>query len=207
MDAEKEAQMTLTDMRILIVADNAELIASLTSEVVCNLGANVTIVNSVEEARAFAGPDKFDVILAAEKLPDGGGLELIDEESPLFDAPVILLDGTLDAQRILKALRNGVADVIPQPIDANHLVATVRKAVELHRLRKHTVARTFRLRRMSSKLVRDRRELRQRVDLICRDLVCAYRRLAQKVVGLRHPEFADDDEPQMDSRESYDSQN
>jgi DNA-binding NtrC family response regulator len=197
--------MTLTDMRILIVADNAELIASLTNDVVCNLDANVAIVNSLEEARTVAGPDKFDVILAAEKLPDGGGLELLDEEHPLFDAPVILLDGTLDARRILNALRNGVADVLPRPVDSDHLLTTVRKAVNIHRLRRHTLARSYRLRRISSKLVRDRRELRHRVDLICRDLVGAYRRLAKKVVGLRHPEFAGDDEAQMDSYDSYDS--
>ena len=195
--------MTLTDMRILIVADNTELIASLTSDVVCNLDASVTIVNSLDEARTLAGPDMFDVILAAQKLPDGSGLEILDEQNPMFDAPLVLLDGTLDARQVLRALRSGAADVIPQPIDSGHLVATVRKAVTIHRLRKHTNARCHRLRRISSKLVRDRRELRQRVDLICRDLVCAYRRLAKKVVVVRHPEFAGDDDRQIDS---YDTQ-
>ena len=195
--------MTLTDMRILIVADNPGLIATLTNDIVCQLDANVTIVNSLEEARDMSGPDKFDVVLAAEKLPDGPGLTLANEERPLFDAPVILLDAGLDARRILQALRNGVADVIPQPLDSGHLVTTMQKTVTIHRMRKHTLARCDRLRRVTSKLVRDRRELRQRVDLICRDLVCAYRRLAKKVVGLRHPEFAGDDEPRMDS---YDSQ-
>jgi DNA-binding NtrC family response regulator len=194
--------MTLTDMRILIVANNPELIATLTNKIVCQLDANVTIVNSLEEARDLSGPDKFDVVLATEKLPDGQGLTLVNEEQPLFDAPVILLDAGLDARRILKALRNGVADVIPQPLDSGHLVTTMQKAVTMNRLRRHTYARCNRLRRVTSKLVRDRRELRQRVDLICRDLVSAYRRLAKKVVGLQLPEFSGDDDTQMDSYDS-----
>lgn len=177
--------MKLSDMRVLIVTDDAETIASLTSEIMRGLNANVTVVNTLEEARTVSEADGFDVVLAAQSLPDGSGLALLDRESNVFDAPVIILDDGLDGARILAALRLGVADVLPTPIDKQHLATTVRKAVAANRHRRHVAARSGRLRKISSKLVRDRRELRQRVDLVCRDLVSAYRRLAKKVVGVQ----------------------
>lgn len=191
-DAAKEAKMKLTDMRILIVADDPQLTASLAKEAVCGLNANVTIVNSVEEARNAAAPDSFDVVLASETLPDGNGLELLKAKGGSIDAPVILICDDLDANRILQAMRNGAADVIARPADRKHLVASLRRAAARQRRRKHAAARSRRLRRISSRLVRDRRELRQRVDLICRDLVSAYQRLAHKVVGTHDGALAGD---------------
>jgi DNA-binding NtrC family response regulator len=184
--------MTLTDMRILIVADNAEVTALLAKELVCNLEADVTVADTLEEARALAASDGFDVIIAQEQLPDGDALTLLGEEGPSFDAAVVLVGDDSDAQTVLSALRKGACDIVPQPIDERHLLATVRKAAEARRRRRHAAARSNRLRRISSKLVRDRRELRQRVDLICRDLVSAYRRLAKKVVGVQNATFADE---------------
>jgi len=191
----KEAKMKLSDMRVLIVADDAETVALLTSEIVGKFDANLTVVNTLEEARAVAEPNQFDVLLAAQRLPDGSGLALLDQESGTFDAPMILLDDGLDAKRVLAAMRLGVVDVLPTPIDKGHLATAVRNAAIASRDRRHTVARSGRLRKMSSKLVRDRRELRQRVDLVCRDLVSAYRRLAKKVVGVQASDSSYDAEP------------
>jgi hypothetical protein len=38
-----------------------------------------------------------------------------------------------------------------------------------------------RLRKLTARIICERRDLRQRIDLICRDFVHAYRRLAQRV--------------------------
>jgi len=193
--------MKLSDMRVLIVADDTEAIALLTSEIVREFNASVTVVNTLEEARAVGEPNRFDLVFAAQRLPDGSGLALLDHASGVPDTPMILLDDGLDAKRLLAAMRLGAADVLPTPIDKQHLAAAVRRTVTANRRRRHTAARSGRLRRMSSKLVRDRRELRQRVDLVCRDLVSAYRRLAKKVVGVQAADTAYDEEPEGDFQE------
>ncbi len=195
--------MKLSNMQVLIVADDAETIALLTSEIIRQLDANVTVVNTLEEAKTVSGPDRFDVILASQRLPDGSGLALLDLKSNTFDAPIIMLDDGLDGARVLAALRLGAADVLPTPIDKTHLTVTMRKAVSTNRRRRHAAARSTRLRTISSRLVRDRRELRQRVDLICRDLVSAYRRLAKKVVGVQAPDASYGVEPEADSYDQF----
>ena len=93
---------------------------------------------------------------------------------------MILIDRDNDPDRLLAALRQGAADVVRPPIDYDYLTRTIRRVVRESRIRRHEARRTQRLRHLSRRLIRDRRELHKRVDLICRDLVVAYRRLAEK---------------------------
>ena len=110
-----------------------------------------------------------------------------------------MLDNQIDAQRVLAALRAGAGDIFTPPYDRHQILTTIRRAVQAKRDRDRRELRTTRLRRLSSRLIRDRRELRQRVDLICRDLVQAYRRLVSKVVDSQDPEFIDGLPPRVDS--------
>lgn len=181
---EKEAKMNCQDMQILIVADDQELVAGLTCRIVTELDAHITTVDSVEEAQIAAASDAFDVIIASDRLPEGSGLSILRGEDEMFDAHLLLLVEETDADHLLNAFRNGALDVFPAPFDLDRLIEVTRGAVERRRIHRHLAHRTKRLRRISSRLVRDRRELRSRVDLICRDLVQAYQRLATKFVGM-----------------------
>ena len=175
--------MTGKDMHILIVADDTEVSAAIIQHAVGQLGADVTLVDSISDACAAAASITFDVVLASAQLIDGDATALLDAEDAI-DAPVILIDDSLDQDRVLSAMRLGAADIICQPFDFDYLTRRIRHLVRTHRTDRHDARRSARLRSLSSQLIRDRRELRKRVDLICRDLVVAYRRLAEKVVSV-----------------------
>ena len=198
-ESAKEAKMTLTDMQILIVADDSEMVARITNDIVCNLSANVTIVDSLGEARDMMRSSEFDALLVAAGLPDGDGISLLNEPLQSPEMPVILLGDGLCAERMLTAFRNGATDILPNSYEKSRLLDSIRKSVEEYRIRKHVYGRAKRLRQLSSKLIRDRRELRQRIDLLCRDLVFAYRRLAKKVVGIQDVEPGSDQQDWVDS--------
>jgi FixJ family two-component response regulator len=87
--------------------------------------------------------------------------------------------------RALEAMRIGIRDMLPKPFALSQLGESVTQAVEDHHKRDRQQLRYDRLRRVSSRIIKERRVLRQRVDLVCRDLVGAYRRLAEKVVDKR----------------------
>lgn len=174
--------MTGKDMHILIVADDTEISAAMIQHAVGQLGADVTLVDSISDACAVAASVDFDVVLASAQVPDGDVTALLEAEDTVA-APVIVIDDGLDGDRVLSAMRLGAADIICRPIDFDYLTRRIRHLVREHHLDQHESRRAERLRRLSSQLIRDRRELRQRVDLICRDLVIAYRRLAEKVVS------------------------
>jgi len=202
-DKVKEANMAPLCTQILIVADDRQTAASITNDIVCSLEANVTIIDSLAESRALAATDQFDVILAAETLADGHGVELLDAQKRTCETPVILIAGAWDADRTLHAMREGAKDILPQPIDRSRLLSSIRVAVDDNRLRKHLLRRSERLRRVCGKLVRDRRELRKRVDLICRDLVYAYRRLAKKDVEIQLPDMPAGSQHRIDPEDAH----
>ncbi len=174
--------MTGKYMHILIVADDTEISAAIIRHAVGQLEADVTLVHSISDACTAAASVAFDVVLASSQVPDGDVTALLEAEDAVA-APVIVIDDSLDGDRVLSAMRLGAADIICQPIDFEYLTRRIRHLVRGHRADEHESRRAARLRRLSSQLIRDRRELRQRVDLICRDLVVAYRRLAEKVVS------------------------
>ncbi|MBN2560702.1 MAG: response regulator [Phycisphaerae bacterium] len=191
--------MPLNTMRILIVSDHPQADAAVTAHIVSSLDADVTVVDTIEEAKALAAPDAFDVILASDNLSDGNALSLADEDNRECAPPLILLGDQPDAQQALAALRGGAADFLARPIDTNLLLAVIERAVRNRREQRRRDVRIKRLRGLSSRLIRDRRELRQRVDLICRDIVHAYRRLVEKAVRPQDHQFASEPPPRIES--------
>ncbi len=179
--------MPRKDMRILVVAEDGPDAAELISNLVMNLDADFAHVESIDDARDLLDEQEFDAVIATQSLADGSGFDLIVGDEPI-GAPVVLIEDELVSDRLVTALRCGAADVLPTPIDYDYLVRCVRRVVRHHKSGRQEAIRAKRLRRLSSRLVKDRRELRKRVDLICNDIVTAYQRLAEKVVGVIEPQ-------------------
>lgn len=184
VESNTEAIGRRSGIRILIVAGADDEVLRLTEHLLTRLDADLAIVETMDEAETLAGTESFDAIVTQRGLPDGDGLGLLRDDRIETAIPVIVLDDELDAERILAALRAGALDVIPRPFDLDRLTVVIREAVEQYRQQRSEAARAKRLRGLSSRMIRDRRELRKRVDLVCRDLVHAYRRLAEKVIEI-----------------------
>ncbi len=180
------------DMRILIVATEGSAAAELIAKLVVNISADYSHASSIADARAMLEVTPVDIVIAARDLTDGDALDLIEDDAP-HRPPVILIDGAFQTERLATAFRRGAADVVSTPVDYDYLVSRVRSVVRGSRMSRQEADRARRLRQMSSRLVKDRRELRKRVDLICTDIVTAYQRLAEKVVGVLEPTVQIDD--------------
>lgn len=166
---------------ILLVESDADLAAMLVTYLHESLQANVTHVQSAEEAFREELTARHDLLLAAMSLPDGDGLELVRQVRENNRCPAILMAQSPTAGETIAALRLGVADFLTKPFDMEYLLATVRKALKTRRLRCRELSRHRRLRKLVARIICERRDLAQRIDLICRDFVQAHRRLAEKV--------------------------
>jgi len=171
------------EMKILFAAENTQSAVKMVSDVLTKLDADIFLVDTLEDARSITAQNQFDVILAAARISGGQGIDLL-QAGIAPDTPFILVEDTVDAERVLKAMRLGAADVVHPHHTTDEVIRTIDRTVRRGRLCRRDIRRSQRLRRLSSKLIGDRRELRQRVDLICRDLVVAYQKLAEKVVGM-----------------------
>ena len=173
--------MTEKPVQVLLASSDEELAEMIVRCLQDASWAEVTHVTTASDALREELTTRHDVVVSAMSLPDGDGLALTRELRTTNHGPVILTAEQPTAEEAIEALRLNVTDILVQPFDIADLIDRVRKSAERRLRYRHRRRRYRRLRSMVSRIIRERRDLRQRMDLICRDLVHAYRNLAQKV--------------------------
>ncbi len=183
--------MTRRGLEVLLVEDDADLAEMVGKSLRDAMSAQVTRVSSATDAMREELTARHDVVVASMSSPDT--LAFTRELRVRNRCPVILLADHPTTDEAIEAIRLGVTDLLVRPFDISDMVAVVQEAAQRHRKRQRNRVRYRRLRRVSSRIIRERHDLRQRMDLICQDLVRAHRELAQKVAesGLLTHEFHD----------------
>ena len=122
----REHRIRLISMRILLLEDH-EASAHATVRILERLGGyNVRWEGTVAGAKRALEEEKFDLALLDINLPDGNGLELMQEiKTCIPDLPGIAVTSDWDVERSLEA---GFAEHITKPIDFRTLLAAVARA-------------------------------------------------------------------------------
>lgn len=178
----------------LLIADDASAVAPLIDRAARAGVAETIVVRTLAAARRELANTRFDLVLAEDRLPDGDALSLLSRKRREDAAEYFLFGRDVSKNSVLSALRAGVRDVFEPPFEPDAAVEQLRDALKALRKRRHDRRRSKRLRDLSSRIIRDRREVRKRVDIVCRDLVSAYRQLAEKVVAMEERAGAPDDD-------------
>ena len=110
--------------RILIVEDDITLgsgirLALQTQDVQCELS------HSLKDARSMLEETSFDLLLLDINLPDGSGLELLDQVRQTSLLPIILLTANDMEMDIVNGLESGADDYITKPFSLAVLRARV----------------------------------------------------------------------------------
>jgi DNA-binding response OmpR family regulator len=118
--------MTGNEKCILLVEDN-EKIMSGNIRKFRREGYDVTAALTLAEARASLALHRPDAIVLDIMLPDGSGLEFIQELRASENAgiPVLLLTGLGAKEDIVQGLTSGGDDYLTKPYDFNELLARV----------------------------------------------------------------------------------
>src|SRR5919199_662096 len=124
---------------ILLVEDKESLrrVLRLTLE-----SAGYTVAEA-EDARAAAqalAREPFRLVLTDLRMPHGSGLDVLrasKEASP--DAPVVLMTAYGSIDEAVQAMKDGAHDFLQKPVDSNHLLLLVERALEQVRLRTENV--------------------------------------------------------------------
>ena len=118
--------------RALVVDDDPDIAAVLT-ELVEREGFAVTSAPTLARAREEIAATVPDIVLVDIHLPDGSGLELLDDQGPA--APeVVLITGQASVETAVDALRRGAADYLTKPVDFPRLktvLAHVTRTLEM----------------------------------------------------------------------------
>ncbi len=171
--------------KILLVEPDGEMVDMLAAALRGRFDAQVTCVTNSEACIQTDLYDPHDLVIAESRLDDGDGLELAEHLNILCPRPVVLLADRADCNEAIGAIRLGVADLLVKPFAIQQLLESVGRALEAHELRTRRAAKYRRMRELVRRVIRERRDLNRRMELVCRDLVEAHRRLVQRVDAAR----------------------
>ena len=124
---------------ILLVEDKESLrrVLRLTLE-----SAGYTVAEA-EDARAAAqalAREPFRLVLTDLRMPHGSGLDVLRaSKSADADVPVILMTAYGSIDEAVQAMKDGAHDFLQKPVDSNHLLLLVGRALEHTRLRTENI--------------------------------------------------------------------
>ncbi len=91
----------------------------------------------IGSAREVFNHEEPDVVLLDIDLPDGSGLDLLEEIKDMSpETIVIMITGNISVPNTIAALRGGAHDFIGKPVRLEELRVTLRNAIEVKRLRR-----------------------------------------------------------------------
>ena len=179
--------MNDAEIDILIVDDDEEIATMVADYLKATLSDDsidtpITVrwATSARQATDFFHARPADVVVADLALPDEDGLSMIRKMRAHAEPVVLIITGNATLSKAVESMRLGACDMLVKPIDLRRLGEVVREAAKAQLARRREEIRRRRLHELASRIVRERRELRRRVDLVCHDLVGAYRNLATK---------------------------
>lgn len=126
-------------VKILIVEDQRRL-GQFLKKGLAERSYTVTWVQSCREARDALCETGYDAIILDLGLPDGDGLDLLQEwRRGGFNEPVLILSARDSVQDRIKGLDLGADDYLAKPFSIEELLARVRSLLRRHSAVKETV--------------------------------------------------------------------
>lgn len=186
--AEQTTAMNQTDYvddrvsKVLVVAHDVGTLAQIVDATNRLAGTLVTCAASAADALDIDCIDPHQLVIVTEHLPDMPGLDFARNVLALRTRPVVLIGESPRPGDIIHALRIGVADYVLTPLDPEYLRETVGRCLRCEQATERDARRRQNHRALLRRVLRDRRKLTQRIDLVCRDLVGAQRRLFHRVL-------------------------
>ncbi len=124
---------------ILLVEDKESLrkVLRLTLE---HAGYSVTEAAEASAAVREVGRVPYKIVLTDLRMPNGSGLDVLRaSKNADSDVPVIVMTAYGSIDEAVEAMKEGAQDFLQKPVDSNHLLLLVERALEQSRLRTENI--------------------------------------------------------------------
>jgi two-component system response regulator AtoC len=118
----------------LIVDDEANFLLPL-AELVEREGFTTSVASSLKDARVLIRSKPPDLVLTDLFLPDGNGIELLEDLDSAVPTQVILVTGHATVDTAVEALRKGATDYLTKPLDIPRLKTVLANVARAYALR------------------------------------------------------------------------
>ncbi|MES2039225.1 MAG: sigma-54 dependent transcriptional regulator [Pseudomonadota bacterium] len=126
--------------RILVVDDEAHL-RELLEITLIKMGLDVDSAETLALARTHLSKRSYALVLTDMRLPDGSGMELVQEVSALYkNTPIAVITAFGSADNAVVALKAGAFDYVSKPVALDQLRKLVRSALQTNEVQKVQLA-------------------------------------------------------------------
>lgn len=118
---------TLTKKKILILEDEGD-ICFLLNVMLKNDNVDIEHVNTIAQANVFLKEQTPDVLIMDNKLPDGRGVNHLQEIKKTYpDVKIIMISGNSDASDKAKAMKYGADRFLAKPFTKEQMQKTLQE--------------------------------------------------------------------------------
>ena len=148
------AKLGYEQARVLIVDDDPALLQALPVALRLRMpGVTVETADSAATALTRIAAGNHDAIVTDIKMPGMDGFALLAQiHARQPDTPILLITGHGEYDLAVRALRGGAYDFIEKPIDRDHAVAAIHRAIRAHLLKRRAKDRQLALERCANEL-------------------------------------------------------
>lgn len=123
---------SIAERRFLVVDDEAFLARQI-ARTLRSAKGDVVLAHSLGEARAKLETENFDFLFLDINLPDGRGLDLLEELDLTRGVSTIMMTSDGQLALAVEAMRLGAVDFLTKPLDLEAVPLAVSRAVERQR--------------------------------------------------------------------------
>lgn len=121
--------------RILVIDDEAHL-RELLEITLIKMGLEVDSAESLEVARRYLSKHSYSLILTDMRLPDGSGLEMVEEVNVRYkNTPIAVITAFGSTDNAVVALKAGAFDYVSKPVALDQLRKLVRSALQIQNVK------------------------------------------------------------------------
>jgi len=167
-----------SDAARVLVVDDEEAVCTALAEALVSPEVLVDSAASRAAAVAAARRRRPDLLVVDLRLPDGSGLDVIDDlREDRADLPAVIITGRPDPAALSEASRRRPVELLTKPLDLQRLNKTVRDELDRRGADRRARRRRRRLRQRTRRARRARRDAYRALCDTCTDLTGEYRGL------------------------------
>ncbi len=127
-------EIPIIKKQILLVEDES-VFANAVRKHLLRKQYDISLANDLKSARQYIKENIPDLILLDMRLPDGSGLDLLNEiKSKNTNTEVLVMSAYGELEDAVSAMKLGASDYLKKPIDLEELYVNVKKVIEKNEL-------------------------------------------------------------------------
>ena len=124
-------------METVLIVDDEKNYLLVLEALLTDAGYEVITCDNAGEALEITTSHDLDLVITDMRMPGVDGMEfLVQLRGRLPEIPVIMMTAYATVEKAVEAMKRGAFDYITKPFKNEELILTIRKALEMHRLKR-----------------------------------------------------------------------